>query len=170
MLKSSVPLKWGKQRRYNEDRLDLMYQIPSPSRLELIDLVLGVTQLLQDAAQLTLVGGADLSAANGFVQARRATDKDLDVLALGVRDQSLEQVLGDEALSMLPALGRLVERVVGAESLGELVLNLLELFLQQDVLLADIAEDERDFGLVLGVIEDGADELVHWGDTRAAGD
>ena len=123
---------------------NLTYQIFSKpiQPLELIDLVLGVAQLLQDSAQLALVGGADLSAADGLVQARRATDEDLDVLGLGVRDQSLEQFFGDEALAVLPARGRLVERVVGAESFGELALDLLQLFLQQDVLLADVAEDE----------------------------
>lgn len=68
-----------------------------------------------------------------------------------------------------PLLGRVVEDVESAEALGIVVLNGGELVLEENVLLADVAEDERNLGLVIGVVEDGADELVHGSDTGAAG-
>lgn len=42
---------------------------------------------------------------------------------------------------------------------------MMELLLQEDVFLADVSVDEGDLGLVVGVLEDGADQLVHGGDT-----
>jgi len=136
--------------------------------LELEDLVLAVAQLGEVAAELTLVRGAVLVARDSLVQARRAADKDLDVLLVGCRDDGLEELLSDEALDLRPVLGRLVENVEGAETVGELVLELLELGLEQDIIGSDVTEDERDLGLVLGVLEDGASELVHGSDTGTA--
>lgn len=49
----------------------------------------------------------------------------------------------------------------------------VEVLLQQDVLLRDVGEDEVDLGAVAGggaAADDGADDLQHGGDARAAGD
>lgn len=138
--------------------------------LELEDLVLAVTQLGEVAAKLALVRGAVLVARDSLVQARRTAHEDLDVLLVGRRDDSLEELLGDEALALRPVLRGLVEDVKGAETVGELVLELLEFRLEQDIIGGDVAEDERDLGLVLGVLEDGAGELVHGSDTGTTGD
>lgn len=143
-----------------------LYQV----HLELEHLILVVTQLLQDTSQLTLVLGADLTTANGLVQARRATDKHLDVFLLRLGQHSLQQLLGDEALAASPALGRVVQHVEGAETLRVSVLQLVQLLLQEDVVLADVAEDQSHLGAVLGVLEDLAGELVHGRDTGATGD
>lgn len=42
--------------------------------------------------------------------------------------------------------------------------------LQQYILFLDVAEDKRDFGLVVRVLEDGPAELVHGRYAGAAGD
>ena len=136
--------------------------------LELEDLVLAVTKLGEVAAKLTLVRGAVLVARNSLVHARRTANEDLDVLLVGRRNDSLEELLGDEALALRPVLGGLVEDVEGAETVRELVLELLKFGLEQDIIGGDVTEDERDLGLVLGVLEDGAGELVHGSDTGAA--
>jgi len=137
--------------------------------LELEDLVLAVTKLGKVAAKLTLVRGAVLVARDSLVQTGRTANEDLDVLLVGRRDDGLEELLGDEALALRPVLWGLVKDVEGAETVGELVLELLEFGLEQDIIGGDVTEDERDLGLVLGVLEDGAGELVHGGDTGATG-
>ena len=61
----------------------------------------------------------------------------------------------------LPVLGRVVEEVEGAEALRVGVLEVGEFVLEQDVFFRKIAEDQGYFGFVIGVVEDGAGELVH---------
>ena len=129
--------------------------------LKLVHLLLRIAQLLQHARQLPLVGGTVLGAADGLVQARRPAHKHLDVFLLRLRQHRLEQLLGDVALALHPALGRVVEDVKGAEAVRVGVFELLELGLEEDVGFAEVAEDEGHFGFVGGVLEDGADELVH---------
>lgn len=138
--------------------------------LELEHLVLAVSQLRKDPGQLTLVRGADLGSADGLVHAGRSTDKDLDVLLLGLGEDGLQELLGDVALAAGPLLGRVVQQVEGPEAAGVGVLQLLQLLLQENVLLTDVAEDKGDLGLVLGVLEDLASQLVHGGDTSTTGD
>ena len=67
-----------------------------------------------------------------------------------------------------PVLGRVVEQVEGAEALRVFVLELLKLALEDDILFADVAKDERDLGLVFGILEDGASELPHGRDAGAS--
>lgn len=138
--------------------------------LELEHLLLAVTQILQDTSQLTLVLGANLTTANSLVHAWRTANEHLNVLLLRLGQDSLQQLLGDEALAAGPALGRVVQHVEGTEALGVGVLQLVQLLLQQDVLLADVTEDQSHLGAVLGVLEDLAGQLVHGGDTGATGD
>ena len=64
------------------------------------------------------------------------------------------------ALSALPLLGRVVKDVESAEPLRVGVLKVLKFPLQQDVLLRDVAEDERDLGFVLRVYSRLAGEFV----------
>ena len=61
----------------------------------------------------------------------------------------------------LPTIGGFVESVESAETLRVCVLEVFEFGLEEDVGLGDVAEHERDFGAVGGVIEDGAEDLVH---------
>lgn len=135
--------------------------------LELEDLILAVAQLLQSTGQIALVLRADLGAADGLVQTRGSANKELDVVLLGLWEHSLQQVLGDEALTASPALGRVVQNIEGPEALGIGVLEVLELLLQEDVILGDIAKNQSHLSLVLGVLEDLASQLVHRGDTSA---
>lgn len=135
--------------------------------LELEDLVLAVAQLLQSTRQIALVRRADLGAADGLVQTRGPANKELDVVFLGLREHSLQQVLGDVALTASPALGRVVQDIEGPEALGIGVLEVLELLLQENVILGDIAKNQSHLSLVLGVLEDLASQLVHRGDTSA---
>lgn len=138
--------------------------------LKLVHLVLVVPQLGQNTRQLALVLRAHLGARNRLVHGRRPTHKHLDVPCLGLRQHRLEQLLGHKALVALPLRRGLVERVKGAEALRVRVFEVLELLLEQDVLLRDVAVDERHLGLVVGVVEDGAADLVHGRDAGAAGD
>lgn len=138
-------------------------------RLELVHLVLLVAKLLEGTSQLTLVLGADLISGDGVHETGRATDKQLDVLVLGLRENSLEELLGDVAAVADPLLGRVVEDIESTETLGEGVLEVLKLLLQKDVLLGDVAKDKGDLGLIVGVVENSASELVHRSDASTAG-
>lgn len=138
--------------------------------LELVNLVLAVSQLAQNTSQLSLVLRALLASRNSLVHSRWATDKDLDVLGLGLRQHGLQELLGDESLLEVGCvLGWVVERVEDTKTLGVGVLEVLELALEQDVLLGNVTVDEGHLGLVLGVVEDGAGKLVHGGDTSSSG-
>ncbi len=55
----------------------------------------------------------------------------------------------------------MVEDVEGAEAVRVGVFEVLELGFEEDVGFGEVAEDEGDGGLVEGVGEDGAGELVH---------
>lgn len=46
----------------------------------------------------------------------------------------------------------------------------MQLLLQQDVVLGDVAEDQGHLGAVFGVLENMAGQLVHGRDTGATGD
>lgn len=138
--------------------------------LKLENLVLGVAKLLQDTRKLTLVLGADLATGDGLVQTRWATDEELDVLLLGLREHSLQQLLGDVTLATSPLLGRVVQDVEGTETLGVGVLQILELLLEENVVLVHVTEDQSHLGAVLGVLEDLTGQLVHRGDTGTTGD
>lgn len=138
-------------------------------RLELVHLVLLVAKLLKGTGQLTLVLGADLVSGDGVHEAGGAADKQLDVLVLGLRENSLEQLLGDIAAVADPLLGGVVEDIESTETLGECVLEVLKLLLQKNVLLGDVAKDKGDLGLVVGVVEDSASELIHGGDASTTG-
>lgn len=77
---------------------------------------------------------------------------------------------GDVADATGPALGRVVEDVVDADALvlgGERV----EVLLEEDILRGDIGKDEVHLGLVAlrTTTHNGADNLQHGGDARAAG-
>jgi len=120
--------------------------------------------------QLTLVRGAVLVAGDGLVESGRTADEDLEVLLVGRRDDSLEELLGDEALALRPVLRGLVKDVEGTEAVGVLVLELLKLVLEDNVVGGDVTVDERNLGLVLWVLEDSAGELVHGGDSGATSD
>ena len=138
--------------------------------LELEDLVLAVAKLGQDTSQLALVLGADLGATDSLVHAGRSADEELDVLLLGLRQNGLQQILVDVALAASPALGRVVQDVEGLEALGVGVLQILQLLLQKDVVLVDIAKHQSNLSLVLGVLEDLASQLVHGSDTSTTRD
>ena len=142
---------------------------PSRTHLELVDLVLAVAQILQVALKLALVLGALLATRNGLVHARGTADKDLDLLALlRLRQNSLQQLLGNVALAALPLLGRVVEDVEGAEALGVCVLELLPFTLKQDILLGKVTKHQGNLGLILRVLEDGAGSLPHGGDAGSS--
>ena len=50
------------------------------------------------------------------------------------------------------------------------ILEVFELLFQKDVFLGDVSVHKCDFGFVRWVVEDGADELVHWCYAGAASD
>lgn len=141
----------------------------SKARLELVDLVLVVAEFGEHTGKLTLVLGALLGTSDSLVHAGGTADKDLDVLLLGVGQDSLEEIGGDHALRAGPVLRGVVEGVEGAHAVGVLVLEVFPLTLEENILLGDVAENEGDLCLVVGVVKDGAGELVHGGDTGTSG-
>jgi hypothetical protein len=139
-------------------------------RLELVNLVLVVAKLGEQTGKVALVLGALLGASDGLVHTRGTADEDLDVLLAGVGQDGLEELLGDNTLGTGPVLWGVVEGVEGAHTVGELVLEVFPLALEEDVLLGDVTEDEGDLCVVVGVLEDGAGELVHGGDAGTTSD
>lgn len=86
----------------------------------------------------------------------------------------LNHIRSHEADTAGPALGRVVENVVDAESIVFL-LQLLELVLEQDVLGVDVGEDQVNLGGVVATVagtvaDDSLDNLQHGGDTSTTGD
>ena len=144
--------------------------IHTSPNLKLINLLLRIPQLAQHPRQLSLIHRTILASADSLVHSRRPTDKNLDILLLGLRQHRLQHLLPNKPLPTLPSLRRLVQHVESPESIRVGVFQLLDLLLQEDVFLGDVAEDEGDFGLVFGVAEDAADELPHGGYAGAAGD
>jgi len=156
---------------YSHSTTESIFYMPTfSSRLELVDLVLGVTKLGQVTGQITLVLRTLLGSTDSLVQTRWTADKDLYVTVLWARKNSLEQLLGDVALSTRPVLRWSVEGVESTEAVWEFVLEILPLALEQDVFFGQVAEDESHLGLVVWVLEDAACELVHGCDSCAAGD
>ena len=82
-----------------------------------------------------------------------------------------DHVGGDIADATSPALRRLVEDVVDADT-GVLSGERVEVLLEEDVLGRDVGKDEVDLGLVSGsaASDDGPDDLEHGGDSSATGD
>lgn len=86
----------------------------------------------------------------------------------------LNHIGSHEADTAGPALGRVVENVVDAESIV-LLLQFLELVLEQDVLGVDVGEDQVNLGSVVAAVagtvaDDSLDNLQHGGDTSTTGD
>lgn len=136
--------------------------------LELENLLLSVAKILEKTIDLTLRVVGRLGARNGLHHRRRAADHD-EVVVGGRRHVLLDGLLGDVASRASPSLGRLLEDVVDLQVLV-LLCALVNLLAQQNVLLGDISEDERDLSVILRVSEHSVDDLKHGGETSAAGD
>lgn len=129
--------------------------------LELINLLLAIPQVLQNPRQLPLIRRTLLRPTNRFIQPWRPTNKNLHILLLRLRQDSLQQVLRNKPLPACPALRRLVEEIESAEALGVGVFKIFQFAFQEYVGFGDVAEDEGDVCFVGRVFEDGAGELVH---------
>ena len=68
------------------------------------------------------------------------------------------------------AIDRVADSIESLEAAGKHFLELFEFLSQENVGVGVDAEDESDFGLLLRVVEDSADELVRGCDASAAGD
>lgn len=78
---------------------------------------------------------------------------------------------GDEALTALPAWGRVVENVKDLEAFfGVNILEFFQVIFEEDIFFVDVCVDEGNFGAVERVGEDGANDLDHGGDTGTASD
>lgn len=133
-----------------------------------MDLILSITQLLQNP---TALASPALLPKQCLLHRRRPADHDLRVLVRGRRGNLLQQRLGNITLPVAVTLAlEAAHRVHGLELARVARLVLLELLVEEYVLLAVDAEDERDLSLVLRVVENPLNELVDGGDARAAGD
>jgi len=99
----------------------------------------------------------------------RATHQNLSGSG-GCGEVSLNLVLGNEAHATGPYRRGIVEDVKQLEAAAVRAGKGIELLPHQDVLLVDVGVDEADGGTVGGVFEDGAEDLVHWGNAAAARD
>jgi hypothetical protein len=127
------------------------------------------TEFLEVTFQLSLIFRARLATRDGLVHRRGSTDEDLDVLILRLWQYGLQQLFRDVSCLHRPILLRwLVENVEGSKPLRVRVFEVLEFALQEDVFFFDVSENESDFGLVLGVLENCSDDLVHGSDAGAA--
>lgn len=129
---------------------------------------------------------------HGANHGRRTAEQNLDV-ARGSREALLEKsvsgqcrktdaedltyldhVRGDETDTTSPALRRVVEDVVDAETVV-LLGQLLKLILHEDIVGVHVGEDQVDLGGVVSTVtgtvaNDSLDDLVHGGDTSTTGD
>ena len=99
-----------------------------------------------------------------------STDEDLDVIFLRLWQDCLQEVLGDESFTLRPSFGRLVQSVESAEALGVSVLELVQFLLQQDVILTDVSKHQCNLRLIIGVLEQLSNDLVHGCDASATTD
>lgn len=135
--------------------------------LELVHLILRIPQLGQNPSQLALVLRTRLGTADRLVQSWWSTHKYLDVFLLWARQHCLQQLLVNEPLPVRPALSRLIQGIEGPEAIRVLLFELFKFALEKNVLFSDVAEDKGDLGFFVGVVEDFADQLVHWRDSGA---
>lgn len=92
----------------------LSYISSAYTRLELVDLVLAVSKLLQVAVKLALVRRALLATTDRLVHGWWAANEDLDLLTLlGLGENGLQELLGDVTFAALPLLWWVVEDVEG---------------------------------------------------------
>lgn len=81
-----------------------------------------------------------------------------------------DHVLGHESNSSIPSLGRLlIEYIVYCKLVRVVCRQLVQFLLQQDIAKCDVCIDEGDSGMIMGVLQDGANDLQHWCDSCAAG-
>lgn len=137
--------------------------------LEFIHLIWSVSQLLQIPCEFSLLGGTLLRARNRLTQPGRPTHEDFDILLLRARNHLLQQVFRDKSFTLLPAVWWVVKDVECSEAIWVLVLQLIELLLEQNILLRDVAKNKRDLRLILRVLENSPCELPHGRYTCAAG-
>jgi len=137
---------------------------------ELVNLFFRVPQRLQYPQQLSLIRRTRLAPTDTLIHSRRPTHKDLNIPLLRLRQHRLQQLLAYIPLPLHPPLTRLIQHIKRLKPLRIRIFQLLKLMLQQDILLLDVAEHERDFRPVVGILEDGPAELVHGRDAGAAGD
>ena len=150
--------------------LALRSALSTLNSLEFVHLIVSISQLFQIPCKLTLLRGTLLRTRDRLIQPRWATYEDLNVLLLRPGNDLLQQVLRNEAFTLLPPFRRIIEDVERSEAIWVIILQLLELLLEKDILLRDVTEHERDFRLVLRVLEDGPRELPHGCYACAAGD
>ncbi len=140
------------------------------SNLELVNLVLVVTQLLKSTLKLALVLRRDLVSRDSLVHWWWAANEDLHIL-LWLWQNSLQQLLVNKSLlETWGILWWLVQDVESTETLWEGVLKVVKLVLEEDILRSDVTKDKSDLGLILWVVEDGAGDLETWRDTSSSGD
>jgi hypothetical protein len=138
--------------------------------LKLVNLILAVAELFEHTLQLALILRTLLHPGDRLVHSRWSTHKHLDILLLRSWNGLFEQFLRDVSLPIRPALGWCVDGVERAESLRVFILQLLELFLQEDVFFGQVGKDQGYLGLVGWVLEDPTGQLEHGCDARPASD
>ena len=95
----------------------------------------------------------------------RTTKEHLDIVAAsGKVFRNL--LLRHKADPPSPTCRGIVQNIVNLESPGIFIGQVIEFFLEEDILIVDIGINEAQLGGILGVLEGSADDLKHGCDTR----
>ena len=135
--------------------------------LELEDLILGITEVLEETIELALRIVRGLVTRDGLHHGRRTADHD-EVVIRGSRDVLLDDLLRNVTDRSFPVLRGLLENVVHLEVLV-LGSALIDLLTEQDILLSNVGENEGNLSLIISVSQDGISDLQHGGQTSTSG-
>ncbi|KAJ1846335.1 hypothetical protein LPJ57_009042, partial [Coemansia sp. RSA 486] len=137
--------------------------------LELEHLLLGVAEILQDAADLALAVVGRLGTADQAHHRWRSAHADKDAFSAGSRHVFLHKLLGHIASVALPITRRcLVDDIMQLELLRMVLSQTIELRTQNNVILRLVGKHQSQLGVVAGILKDMLDQLQHRCDSGAA--
>ncbi len=123
-------------------------------------LVLGIPELLQYTPNRTLLVSGLLPSKRSDLWRGPAYEHFYLLSQTSRRDVLLDNILVNEPLRASPSRRGLVKEVNGLESIGVRLAKRVEFFAHENVGLRDVGEEQCEFGLVGGVCEGVADDLV----------
>jgi hypothetical protein len=133
-------------RRNQTIKLKLVVELLISSELE--DLILAVTQFLEDTTEFALLH-TSLLTRNSSDLFRGSTHANLDLLLQSRRaNMLLDKVSVDIANTSSPARARFVDEVDDIKGIGVFLLECVKLFAEEDIFLGEVAVDELELGLV----------------------
>jgi hypothetical protein len=99
---------------------------------------------------------------------RGPADKEFAVALVRVAEMVFDMIFGDETDASLPGRRGIIEDKIDLETVGMELGELVQVFLEEDIVVIDIGVDEADFSRVAGVAKNSADDLKHGGDASTS--